>query len=384
MILGAVLESWRVPASQRLNAVRWIKALWDYLNKHKIYGLKEYHLSKTTSWLASLAGAADTILSTVDTENSSSLGRYENYLSHGELYGREFLLATGEDLEPYFGLCSPSIMAALEEPLDVDAGVQYLRQICQILSLGEGEAIICYSEVHKGLGYYEYCTGIPHQAGDDTSCHARWLMISAVPKPNKYNCSHSSHRRSQLNPLAETDLGARMAMIQSRGEIVFSLQEGSLGDERLSPVQASSDQRGYLVWDNPPSSFARAGNCAASANCCNCLEPRVTRDNLDPQESTKVLFSKYRGTSNVYGQFELYIRSTVNKPLNTPRFDKAISQERMKAVNPQNGLHWFECRRPNPNRIWDYLGTFGRSLPAEAEPTISFLDSRKQGLLGDT
>ncbi|KFY32306.1 hypothetical protein V493_00322 [Pseudogymnoascus sp. VKM F-4281 (FW-2241)] len=367
VILGAVLESWRVPASQRLNAVRWIKALWDYLNNHKINGLTEYHLSESTSWLASLAGAADTILSAVDTNNSSLLGRYENYLSHGELHGREFLLASGEDLEPYFGLCNPSIMAALQEPLDVDAGVQYLRQICQVLGLGEGEAIICYSEVRKGWGYFEYCTGISHPTGGDTSRHARWLKIAPVSNSDKSNCYHSSHKRSQLNPLAETDLGARMAMIQSRGEIAFSLQEGSLGDEKLSSIQASSRQSGYLVWDDPPSSFARAGNCVASANCCNCLEPRVTRDGFNSQESTKILFSRYRGTSNVQGQFELYIRSTLSQPLNSPRFDEAISRERMKAVKPQNGLHWFECRRPNPNRIWDYLGTFGRSLPEEAD-----------------
>lgn len=370
VILGAVLESWRVPASQRINAVRWIKTLWDYLNTHKIYGLKEYHLSKSTSWLSSLAGAADTILSAVDAvdaNDSSLLGRYENYLSHGELYGREFLLATGEDLEPYFGLCNPSIMAALEEPLDVDAGVQYLRQMCQILGLKEDEAIICYSEVHKRLGYFEYCTGMPHQASDGTSYHARWLKIAPVSKPNKSTCHHSSHQRSQLNPLAETDLRSRMAMIQSRGEMVFGLQEGLLGTEKLGSIQAPSKQMEYLVWDNPPFLFSRTGNCAASANCSNCLEPRVTRNDLGSQESTKVLFSIYRGTSSDHGQFNLYIRSTLIKPLNIPRFDKAISQERMKAVKPQIGLHWFGCRRPNPNRIWDYLGTFGRSLPAEAD-----------------
>ena len=54
------------------------------------------------------------------------------------------------------------IMKALQEPLDVDVGIEYMRQMVTSKNLDDGEAIICYSEIREGKGYFEYCTAVPH------------------------------------------------------------------------------------------------------------------------------------------------------------------------------------------------------------------------------
>ena len=85
------------------------------------------------------------------------LEQYEDYLSHGELWARHFLLyqysldplseQTVLGIRPYFGLCNPMIMQALQESLDIDAGIEYLRLIAKSMVLTEDGGIICYTEI---------------------------------------------------------------------------------------------------------------------------------------------------------------------------------------------------------------------------------------------
>jgi hypothetical protein len=126
IVLGAVLESWQVPVSERLDAVRWIDDLWGYLQRTAPINLAEISLCGHTSWLAVLGVAAYCIVSST----GSQLEHYEDCLSHGEMWGGNFfqygnLLDPLKDqrshnVRPYFGICNPTIMGALHEPLDVD------------------------------------------------------------------------------------------------------------------------------------------------------------------------------------------------------------------------------------------------------------------------
>lgn len=283
-----------------------------------------------------LGEAADCIVSST----GANLEQYEDYLSHGELWGGNFLqygnpldpLKDQKDhnVRPYFGLCNPMIMKALQEPLDVNAGIQYLRRIAKSMNLNDGETIICYSEIRHGEGYYEYCTAVPHPNPVSGATHARWIKVSSGPvelRGRTLGCHHISHRGGSYSPkLDHADLDCRLKMVEARGERGFKLDEGSLHERTvfLNPHNPRLQKATYLFWENPAPLFQfTVGGTEdnlrhiSNENFCSCLTPQgklsaSENDNDSSTEPLSTTFQRYAGTLHNTGRdsfLELFIRT---------------------------------------------------------------------------
>lgn len=227
IVLGGVLESWRVSRYDRLDAVRWIHELWKFLQETTIGKQIDMRFSPITSWLQVLGSAANDVLSATST----LFARYEDCLGFGETWADEFLSLSESQPPPYFGLCNPSVMKALSEPLDVDAGIQYLRHLAHKMGLNEDEAIICYSQQCGELICYEYCTAVEHRSSFSKPSHARWIGIDTVSSKagNCGSCEHVCHQLDpQLTKITPSDLDTRLAMLKAQGEQGFRLEQGSI------------------------------------------------------------------------------------------------------------------------------------------------------------
>jgi hypothetical protein len=366
ILLGSVLESWRVRSHEQQDAMQWIHELWQYLKKTAPPEPFDLALSGHTSWLAVLAEASDLFLSAT----GSDLERYKDYLNHGESWGSGFLIdeRQSDDLQPYFGLCNPMVMSSLGEPVDVDAGIQFLRQLAKSLGLKAQDAIICYSDRKSYRAYYEYCTAVPHLNSQGQEIHARWIKTSTATKPMSAElgriCHHKCHNRNEhAVSNCEIDLGCRSEMIESKGEACFVLDEGSLHDRTISvPKTGKRVQR--LFWERPVPLYQN-GNFASTSPClghsrCNCLKP--PESSSDPPHASNisdVTFDIYVETwtpqaGGLPDSFQLYIRTTLTR-FQISQLDAGLLEAVRLDVEPSHGVRWLRSDNPQPNRIWDYV-----------------------------
>jgi hypothetical protein len=378
IILGAVLESWGVSLRDRRDAIQWIHDLWRYLQKTVPFEAGEMLLSRHTSWLSGLAEASQLVLSST----GSMLERNEDYLSHGERWGRDFLLDTDNHspfIRPYFGLCNPLVMAALEEPLDVDAGIEYLRQVAKHMGLNDRQAIVCYSEHPRGIsngGYFEYCTAVPHSNPRLGSRHARWIKLRSQGETNSRlgmstACQHECHRISgSKQQAAEVDLDHRLSMIQARGEHCFILDGPSLHTRVvLLPREPQKPQRkaSYLIWEHSAALFRDnwAEFHSQSPNdletSCSCFTPQhhIPLDDIQGESRpTNATFVKYIGTrfgTGARDNFELYVRNGADVPSQRAIYDSKLLAATSLVTRPSLASQWLQSSRPQPTRLWDYV-----------------------------
>lgn len=381
IVLGSVLENWHVSIQDRLDAIKWIRDLWGIMKRTAPYDPGNMPLASQTSWMAVLGEAAD-----IFTSATGSLQeQYENYLDHGELWGRRFLLDldsadhSSDDpvigIRPYFGLCNPMLMQALEEPLDIDAGITYLRALAKSIGVAEDEGIICYSEIRGSRGYFEYCTATPHLDTSMKSRHARWLKTAPSSKGirgRKLGCSHISHRGSDHGSnRTKPDLDFRMKMVTSRGEQCFHLDEGSL-HERPDAQLPNESHMSMLFWEKAPTLFTArtTGHPCSQVDAegvysCSCLCPispgQSSSKDEDGYETTPVTFRRYAGNIVDAGEerdcfFELYVRTAVSKPA---ELNRDMNTATKMSVKPSIGSQWLNGPLPQPTRLWDYIERCG-------------------------
>lgn len=351
-------------------------------------------LSSHTSWLHGLAEASQLVLSA----EGRTLERYENYLSHGERWGTTFLLDASQHnqfIRPYFGLCNPLIMAALEQPLDVDAGIEFLRQIAKYMELRDRDAIICYSqrpnEASKN-GYYEYCTAVPHSDPRLGSRHSRWIKQrpgNSVRSNTTSLCQHECHKASQSQPqmprgLVDVGLDYRVRMIQGRDEHCFILDEGSLHTRVILLPHSSQMKKQYLVWEQPPPLFrtdwAQSHSYSSAINHedgCTCFEPENTssQDSLglvdDESQASNVTFVRFTGSrSGLNDTFELYIRRYADLRRQQSVHSDKFNTAKGLTVKPSAGLEWLQKSRPQPARLWDYIESIASPMSTSPELVI--------------
>jgi hypothetical protein len=151
-----------------------------------------------------------TVLSAID----SDLERHQDYLDHGECWGHECLVdeqrSATPAIQPYFGLCNPMVMSSLEEPVEVDAGIAFLRYLATNIGLKAQDAIICYSDRKAYHTYYEYCTAVPHQNSQGQEIHARSIKARTRQKPYQQKpvepatINVTTGARMQYQPLIST------------------------------------------------------------------------------------------------------------------------------------------------------------------------------------
>ncbi|PMD34860.1 hypothetical protein L207DRAFT_517004 [Hyaloscypha variabilis F] len=367
ILLGSVLESWRVETHDWLDAIQWIHELWEYLKKTAPPKPFEVTKSGHTSWLAVLADAADTVLSASRPE----LERHQDYLSYGErLWDSGFLVKEEQStaLQPYFGLCNPMVMYSLEEAVDVDAGIEFLRQLAKNIGLEAQDAIICYSDRKSFHAYYEYCTAVAHLNSQGQETHGRWIKAETTRKSSSAelgrNCHHKCHERIEhAVPTCEIDLKDRSEMIRSKGEICFALDESSLYT-RLISVPRTGKKVQQLFWKQPVPLY-QGGNGFSASSClsttpCRCFTPLASSFNSSHiPNNCGVIFERYSETrtpdaGGLPDAFELYIRTTSPRcqisELNE-KVDEAIKLE----MEPSHGAKWLKNGSPQPNRLWDYM-----------------------------
>jgi hypothetical protein len=385
ILLGSVLESWRVPLNERLNAIKWVCALWTYLETTSPFDREDMPFSIHTSWLAGLAKAANHVLLARD----EALEQCEDYLSHGERWGSRFLLDLNrqyQELRPYFGLCNPSIMASLQEPLDIDAGVEYLRQLAKHMGLKDNEAIICYSD--RRIGYYEYCTAVSHSDPIHGDTHARWIKIRKISQGlQKYDTDFypPCYKESAASRgSGDIDIDFRINMLRGRGEQCFEIGVDSLHDEDIFAPQDSYGLRKkvrVLLWDNPAPLFADIVDDSHvwsskddNANHCSCLAPpkptMQADENSQSIHSRRPRFTLYKSTNTIDRRenFDFYIRTDSEHVNQIVAYDSRLSQAIHQSLAPSVGCQWLQSSLPHPNRVWDYIQCFAQS---KTEPGLA-------------
>jgi hypothetical protein len=395
VILGSVLEAWRVGIHERLDAIRWIHELWTYLQRTAPITQAEMRSSGHTSWLAGLAEAADIVLSAT----GSDLEQYQDFLGHAEYWGTNFLLDDDQQiqaLQPYFGLCNPMVMAALQEPLDVEAGIELLRQLAKNMGLRDQDAIICYSD--RSSEYHEYCTAVPHSDPLGGSSHARWIKLGTKSGPvNAHEfCQHKCHKE-ETTQASEVDLDHRMNMIQARGEACYVLGEGSLHEETVPLPGGPQKKAQFLIWEHSVPLFRSDWTCNNSPTSirvadkpCTCLAIPEGLPPLDHEARTPdVTFTRYLGTRVVESEerrdyFELYIRTTsTTTSSQRSSYGRKLIAATSLIEQPSHGSQWLKSHCPQPNRVWDYIQSlaipFRRNLQRqlvmrEGVPTPDGLD----------
>jgi len=372
IVLGSVLESWQVPLNERLDAIKWINTLWTYLEVTCPFEQAAMPLSIYTSWLAPLAKAAKYVLSS----NSNVRAVCEDYLSHGERWASRFLLDSDQVLRPYFGLCNPLIMAALEESLDVDAGIEYLRQLAKRIGLKDDEAIICYSDLRGGKSYHEYCTAVPHSDPIGGEAHARWIKIRDVEEDSQH--LGLTKPKAPHKP-REIDLEFRMDMLRRRGEQCFNLVGDSLSDRPIFTSDLSGKQKKttLLVWDDAAPLFCTMGdalhmwpNETGNPKQCSCLTPQKS---AAPTESyRRPMFKLYKSTKSVEQRtnLDLYIRAELHLPMSVAAYDRRVTQVVHQSMPPLAGAEWLRSSHPSPTRVWDYIQCYAKTMPGLLLPEL--------------
>ena len=370
IILGAVLESWGVSLRDRRDAIQWIYDLWRYLENTVPFEADKMVLSGHTSWLSGLAEASQLVLAST----GSLLKCNEDYLSHGERWGIDFLLDTdnrGLLIRPYFGLCNPLVMAALEEPLDVNAGIEYLRQVAKHIGLNDRQAIIYYIE-HSGgtpnVEYAEYCTAVPHSNSRLGSSHARWIKRTET-NSRSTACPHKCHRISGNKEQAvEVDLDHRMRMIQARGECCFILDGPSIYAKDVPLSHNPQRKTSYLVWEHSAPLFmdnwadfhSQSSPNALEANC-SCFTPQnhTPSDGIHGKSITPdVTFVKYINSRSGIGtnhSFALYIRTGTDVPFQRAVYNSKLLAATSSITKPSLASQWLQSSCPQPTRLWDYI-----------------------------
>lgn len=361
-----------MPTHERIDNIKWIDALWNYLEATCPFEKEAMPLSVCTSWLSCLAKAARYFLSS----NDDARAVYEDYLSHGEEWASRFLLDSDQELRPYFGLCNPLIMAALQEPLDIDAGVEYFRQLAKSIGLKDYEAIICYSHTSQRKHYVEYCTAVPHSDPIRGDSHARWIKIRDREDPSKkgLDLQYMSHGDpgAVFGP-HDIDLDFRIDMLRKRGEQCFQLMGDSLHDRPIfTLVSRENPKRAtFLVWEDAAPLFctldvASHTWCSDSGELkhCSCLTPqKVTLLNAPIP-----IFDCYKSTSDGQQQYnlDLFVRTGLDFRIPETTYNERIYNITRQSISPAAGAHWLSSSQPNSTRVWDYIQCY-----ADAGPKLS-------------
>ena len=114
VVLGTVISSWGKHSDDTGAACKFIMALWDFFDCHR---LKQVHNSRP--WLQHLAEAASTYLSASDIQRDY----FESLISRGRRRHRDFLANPAEHPSPMFGISNVSSLLSLVSGADKKVAV---------------------------------------------------------------------------------------------------------------------------------------------------------------------------------------------------------------------------------------------------------------------
>ncbi|KAL1792914.1 hypothetical protein ACET3X_009421 [Alternaria dauci] len=210
--LGGLLGRWRVSPRDYLLVAGWFKLLWSRM------GMSEEEIKtgewSEFGWLLQFVVAANRLLDLESHDHKQNM----TLLKYGSRRAKGFLSDQDRNPSPFFGLLNPLTIRGLQEKLDIDSGVAYLRAVAEKLGLDGRDAVICYAHnaSHKNLAaaveFYELATV---QISDPES-HKRWICPnSKVTSLRPSNTNFGSH--DQLSN-QESALEDRIRYISDGGE----------------------------------------------------------------------------------------------------------------------------------------------------------------------
>lgn len=260
-------------------------------------------------------------------------------------------------------------METLQEPLDIEAGVKYLRLIAKRMELKDHEAIVCFSERKGTIWYHEYCTAIPHSGSIHGDTHARYISVRT--RAEEHRQSTDSARPAGI------DLNFRMEMLKMRGEQCFELEGVNLHEERFFVNQGkykAPRKTRILVWDNPAPLFADMGDVShchtfedGNYSQCACLVPQKPTAQVDKsgqcEQACRPMFRLYKSTNSVDQRynFDLYIKTSLRRTFAEEDYDERFFISIRQSVPPSLGSKWLRSSLPDPDRVWDYIRCVARS-----------------------
>jgi hypothetical protein len=169
--LGGLLGRWKVSSRNHLLVAEWFKLLWFRM------GMSEEDIQtgdySEFGWLLHFVAAASRLLAVEDHDHKQNI----TLLKYGSRRAKGFLSEEDCNPSPLFGLLNPLTICGLQEKLDIDSGIAYLRAVAEKLRLNGSDAIICYAHnasyknLTAAVDYYELATvQMFHQDN-----HKRWI-----------------------------------------------------------------------------------------------------------------------------------------------------------------------------------------------------------------
>jgi hypothetical protein len=331
--LGGLLGRWKVSPRDYPLVAEWFKLLWSRM------GMSEEDIrtgeSSEFGWLLQFVMAASRLLDVKDHDHKQN----ETLLKYGIRRAKSFLSDQDGTASPFFGLLNSLTIRGLDEKLDIDSGIAYLRAVAEKLGLDGRDAIICYAHdaSHKNLAaavkFYELATV---QMFDPES-HKRWICPNGgVTSLRPSNTIFDSYDQLQGRNSALVD---RINYVSDKGE-----------DCNLHTTGPNFDGTDiiHFKWTDPPLIYRY--DYAATTNCHD------NEDHQSKKSKVEISFDAIVGD----WRFGLFLKSDARSverrgrdPLQSYREDVEFETTRMDRVS--TAVERFRDAKFEPGRLRDYL-----------------------------
>ena len=394
VMFGSLLGLWSVPAEEVREVAAWFQVLWHTL---EVADSKEV-IASALPWLRTLVEIADEILVSQgdDWETSRLLVHY------GSRRASRFLAEPTNTFRPFFGLGNPYVLATIE--LDIDQGIQDLRQAAVSLNLKDFEVFIMYSETLEDGVYFEVATALKHtrlspKRSEDGSfkghqVHARWIYSElSFPSASDPSCScprvcsdscpcrksglfcgKACHNKGRRVCHAHS-LTARLQQLSEQGEEAFLIREGPITcSKQYDPVHKYKAYK----WRCPPvlygpsrgSYCGATGHAESSGSRCQCFEERK-------QGQEEVTYVRIAGFSEGFGLYERVSAYPYDN-----YFRSQMEDLWCKRIEKDSMMQHLSVYKANDMRLFQFLGYVAGNTSISAESRLprwcTFLQQGRQ------
>ena len=320
VILGSLLSLWSVPAEEVREVALWFQTLWNTLE----VAVPKKVIASALPWLLTMVEIADEVL----VSQGDDWETFRLLVHYGSRRASRFLTKSTDTFSPFFGLGNPYVLAIIE--LNIDHGVQYLRQAAVSLNLKDRDVFIMYSETLEDGVYFEVATALMHaklssKRLEDGSIkgqqvHARWISSEfSFPSASDPSCScqracsdscpcrtaglfcgKACHSKGKRVCHAHS-LAVRLQQLADQGEEAFLIREGPIIDS--DHVDPGLEYKA-CKWLSPPILYGpkkgldcgAIGDPASSIRRCQCFENRK-------QEQREVIYVRVAGFPEGFGLY---------------------------------------------------------------------------------
>lgn len=321
--LGTVLRQWEVSISNLDVSVEWFTRLGHAIDSDTIHD----HIS--ISWLLNLCTAAASVSALQDLSQRRSRMKFVNFgwRRNPPMLGSHLNQVLRP---PFFGLCNPHLLEAMQKQGDAEIGFDYLRRVASCLSLSADDAFILKTTRrlrNSHETWNEWATTSPVSMGlvnpdcshEDSSSqtHARWLSFeNDVGNPGQF--SELEQDRRERRKYGEYC------------DVIYQKEALPQRNHEHQQYTADAGRKLFYVWPpQAPPLFARMG--------------------------ARARFMTVHESGHRHGtHYQLLVRDTHQHEVEGLK--AKMVYEAMK-TNVQEGLNWISTRENNV-RILFYLQDF--------------------------